>query len=164
MRLLSIDPSIVSIGIAVLIDGEYKESYTFRTNDKQCAEKRLLQIAQHFREIGGKYDCAILELPSTFIRQGRYGLKNVHSLFLLHLSIGVIIGGLSSHPDLKIKFVKVGDWKGKVSKRYTQAYAKDLIGKDLNTHEADAFMMATNWLSREKYNREVAEETQKSQK
>jgi len=162
VRLLSIDPSINHCGVAVLIGGEYQRSYTFKTDEEACIEKRLFSIAQHFREIGGEYDCAIIELPSSFIREGNFGLKNVRSIQMLHLSIGAIIGGLSFYPDLKVEFVKVKDWKGNTPKEQTQVYARGLLGKELNTHESDAFMMAIKWLSKERYVRALKEATLKS--
>jgi Holliday junction resolvasome RuvABC endonuclease subunit len=162
VKLLSIDPSINNIGIAILIGGEYQSSYTFRTEEETCIENRLCQIGKHFREVGEGYDYAIVELPDTFIREGRYGLKNVRPIQLLHLSIGAVIGGLSFYPELKIEFVKVGDWKGRTSKEQTQAYARALTHKELNTHESDAFMMAIRWLSRDRFVRAVKEATLKS--
>jgi Holliday junction resolvasome RuvABC endonuclease subunit len=162
VKLLSVDPSIGDCGIAILEGGEYSQSYTFRTDDKERVEERLKKIAFHFAEIGRGFDQAIIELPDSFVREGTFGLKNVRSVQLLHLSIGAIIGGLSFYPELKIEFVKVGDWKGRTPKEQTQAYARGLTGKELNTHEADAFMMGVRWLSDLRFKRAIREATLKS--
>ena len=58
--------------------------------------------------------------------------------------MGTIIGALSDR--YKVVLVKVSDWKGKGKKIDTQLIAKDVTGKKLNTHEADALVMALNWL------------------
>lgn len=159
MRLLSIDPSIGNCGIAIINGGEYQQSYTFRTDEEERVEERLKKISKHFAEVGSGYDQAIIELPDTFIREGRFGLKNVRSIQLLHLSIGAIIGGLSFYPDLKIEFVRVKDWKGNAPKEQAQVYARGLTGKELNTHEADAFMMGLRWLSDLRFKRAIREAT-----
>jgi len=163
MRLLSIDPSIVHCGVAVIEGGKYISSYTYKSDPEKSVEDRLIDLARHFYQVvkSEKYDTAVIELPSAFIRKGVYGSKNVRSINLLHLSIGAIAGGLSFCPDLKIEFVKVQDWKGQGSKDETQDYARLMIGKDLNTHEADAFVMGIKWLSIERFSRAVKDATRK---
>lgn len=162
MKLLAIDPSVNHCGIAIIDGGEYQHSYTFRSDTKKTIEQRLKDLAYHFADIGRRFDQAIIELPSSFIREGIYGLKNIRDVQVLHIAIGAIIGGLSIYPDLKIEFVKVEEWKGKTSKEQTQFYAKSLTGKDLNTHEADAYVMGIKWLSQLRFKRAVKEATLKS--
>lgn len=143
MKLLSIDPSISEIGICELKDGEYVNSYTFKTLSEDALEDRLDKIALHFREIKDGFDYVLIEQPDVFMRVGSFSVLNVKSIQMLMMAIGVIYGSLVIKH--KVVFVTVKDWKGNSGKKVIQMIASRKSGRKLNTHEADAFMMAMNW-------------------
>lgn len=145
MRLLSVDPSITTIGVAKFLDGECCGSLTVRTKPTQTIPERLKIIGDHFSSIADKFDEAIIEYPDSFVRYGTYGVNNFSSLQLLHVAIGTIFAALASNPKLHVDFVKVSEWKGRSKKEETQYLVKVLIGKEVNTHEADAIIMGLRW-------------------
>lgn len=146
MRLLSVDPSIVNIGVAILENGKPLSSYTLRTDDKCTIEHRLRVISDHFKGINGDFDCAIVEMPDPFIRYGsRGGASNLYPLQLLHLAIGAIVGALVQNHNIIVHLVPVSEWKGNTKKANTQYIIKAITGKILNTHEADAVHMGIKW-------------------
>lgn len=146
MRLLSIDPSIVNIGIAILIDGHYDSSHTFHTKSSQPFSDRLQAIQGHILSVlQDPPDIALIEYPDAFVRFGRRAILNIPSLQMLHVTIGLIFGSISLQSKCQIHFVKVSEWKGREPKESTQAIAKYLAKKDLNTHESDALVMGMRW-------------------
>ena len=147
MRVLSVDPSITRIGIAFIEDGQYVESHTFKTQETDRIEDRLLAITQHFHALleQADFSVALIELPGTFVREGMFGPQNIGSLALLHMSIGTIVGSMSVW-KLRVEFCKVAEWKGSDKKIVTQHQVRTLTGKKLNTHEADATMMGMRWM------------------
>lgn len=150
MRLLSVDPSIVAIGVAELEDGKPVSAYTLRTDDSTPVEHRLRVIAEHFAALKGPFDAAIVEMPDKFVRLGARGITNFGSIQLLHLAIGTIVGVLVQKHNVIVHLVRVSEWKGKGQKWQTQLVAKQITGKKLNTHEADAVMMGINWTERKR--------------
>jgi Holliday junction resolvasome RuvABC endonuclease subunit len=142
-RLLSIDPSIGTIGVAILEGRKYVQSYTIRTKDSEPMVERLRQISFLFSKIDDEFDTVIIEYPDAFMREGEYGIKNVRAVMTLMMSVGAIIGALNDRYDVKL--VSVDEWKGKEAKKFTQYAAKQECGKKLNNHEADAFMMGVRW-------------------
>ena len=149
MRILSVDPSIVDIGVARIEDGQYLSSFTLRTDNTDDLETRLCEIAQAFESYQG-FDVVVIELPEArvYTRSGLSGRKNMRSLQLLHLAIGAIVGGLAAK-SAQINFFPVQEWKGTEDKRITQHNARMLTGRKLNTHEADATMMGLRWYKRQ---------------
>lgn len=145
MRLLSIDPSITTIGVAKFLDGDCCGYLTIRTKPTQILTERLKYIGGHFADIADQFDYAVIEYPDNFVRYGNYGVNNFSSLQLLHVAIGIIFQALQSNPKIIIEFVKVSEWKGKTKKEETQMLVKTLIGKEVNSHEADAIIMGMRW-------------------
>jgi Holliday junction resolvasome RuvABC endonuclease subunit len=150
LKILSVDPSVAAIGVAEVTGGVYVNSYTVKTDAKDKLEDRLEVISGHFRGLTGEYDCVLIEQPGAFMRLGDYGITNVKSVQLLMLAIGVIYGTLAGR--YKVEFVRVKDWKGRAGKKVTQMMAARLAGRKLNTHEADALIMALNWERYIKFN------------
>ena len=144
MKILSIDPSITTMGVAILEDRKVLKAYTFKTNPKDELEDRVKQIAEHFNSLQGlAVDVVLIEMPGTFMRRGEYAMKNVKSIQMLMLAIGVIAGTLSQYFD--VQFVSVKEWKGSTKKEVTKMIAESLTDALHNEHERDAYMMAVNW-------------------
>ena len=152
MLLVSVDGSLNDCGVAVIEDGKYQSSYTFKTEKKADLEQKIQQIADHFSDLGG-FDVAVVELPNAFVRKGgksRVANLNFPSLQALHLAIGAIVAGLR-FAGIETYFISVREWKGSSSKKLTQQIVQSMIGKKLNTHEADAFLMGMQWLTKSRY-------------
>ena len=124
MKILSVDPSIVNIGVAILDDRKLLKSYTFRTNAEDELAVRVKQISDHFSGYTDYFDIALIEYPGTFMRKGQYAIKNVKSVQLLMLSIGVIAGVMSQR--CPVDMVGVNDWKGRSGKSQTKLIVKSL--------------------------------------
>lgn len=151
MRILSVDPSLVNIGVARIEDGQFLSSFTLRTKPDEALEDRLCEIAQAF-ESYRNYDIVVIELPvaQVYSRSGTRGQKNMRSMQMLHLAIGAIVGGLTRTPrTTKVVFFPVNEWKGKEDKRVTQHEARMVTGKKMNSHEADATIMGLRWYKRQ---------------
>lgn len=144
MLLLSIDPSITAIGVAILNGIAYQDSYTLRTKPTDSTEDRLRIIQDHFKQLKieySRFDCIVIEYPDSFVRQGAVGVKNFKALQLLHVAIGTIFGTLVGEYGGIVHFVKPSQWKGWKHKTQTQQLAKYYTPKKLNSHEADATIM-----------------------
>ncbi len=157
-KILSIDPSIASIGIAVLEGMKYVTSYTLLTDTKKSLLHRISQIREHFTMINDDYDFVLIEKPeSDFMRTvSKYDstVVNVKAMQTLMLAIGVIVGTLQARYEDRVHFVMVSEWKGKVSKKMTKLMAQQESGRRLNDHEADAFIMGQNWI---RFGRQIAQ-------
>ena len=171
MKILSIDPSIENIGVAILDGNKLIESYTLHTNPLKPLSDRIKKITQHFRELAlsTEFNTVLIEYPDSFVRGGEYSkftgtsyLKNVKSIQLLMLSIGVIASAMIEYCE--INFVSVKDWKGSTDKKITQFVAQQECGKELNTHEADAFIMAIQWNRSVKFKHMIREQTKNEKK
>ena len=150
MRLLSIDPSIDNVGVALILDGSLEDTYTFRTDAKKTNEERLQDIARHFSEHGKGFDTAVIEYPDWYKTWGGGGIKNMKSLTLLHIAIGAIVGGLSTN-DIRVEFCLVSEWKGNTKKETTQRIVELEYGKRYNTHQSDAILMGMRWLQKARF-------------
>jgi Holliday junction resolvasome RuvABC endonuclease subunit len=150
LKLLSIDPSIVAVGVASLENGKPLEAYTLRTDNKSPVEHRLRILTDHFTAINKNFDNAIVEMPDKFVRYGRVSMVNFASLQLLHLAIGAIVGALVQNHNIIVNLVRVADWKGNSQKWTTQDTVKLITGMKLNTHEADALLMGIRWTEQKK--------------
>jgi len=155
MQIMSIDPSITTIGIARLDGRRLVSSNTFRTDPKDTLIDRLREISVYFRAMKYKGDLVLIELPDSFMRMGDYSVRNARSIQLLMLAIGVITASLIDRN--KIEFVGVREWKGQADKRVTQMIAEQECGKKLNNHEADAYVMALRWKTVLKFKKLVRE-------
>lgn len=166
MKILSIDPSVGNIGVAIVHERWYEHSYTFKTNEKKDLPLRLTEISEHFSKylIENTYgiDQVIVEQPGKFMREGKRGLKNVLPIQILMMSIGAIVGILGQ--GFPVEFVRVEDWKGKKGKKIIQQWAYSECEKHLNTHEAEAFIMALQWRSKVRYTNAVRKARGKSRK
>lgn len=152
MRVLSVDPSVGNIGVAVVNERYYESSYTFRTNPKAEMPVRLAEITEHFSKYlveDHEIDQVIVEQPGTFMRKGKKGFLNVGPIQILQMAIGAIVGILAQ--GFPVEFVRVEDWKGNKNKRTVQTWAFSECGVRLNDHEADAFIMALQWRSRVRF-------------
>lgn len=143
MRILSIDPSICRIGIAVTKDGTYIESRTFNIEGGDDIIKRLSEITVRIAGIDGDYDVVLIEMPGQQMRMGDYAIKNVRSIQLLMMAIGAIAATLLWR--YKVEFVPVQAWKKTKGKTPTKMIAYSRAGRALNEHESDALVMALNW-------------------
>jgi len=143
MKILSIDPSIQHVGVAIIKNKKYMDSYTIHTKASEKLEDRLKRISDHFAGLEEQFDIVLIEEADAFMRIGDYSIKNVRPVQLLMMATGVIIGSLINR--YRIELVPVKDWKGKTQKKWTQIIVQHQVGKKLNDHESDAFLMATNW-------------------
>jgi len=149
VRVLSVDPSIGNIGVALVNERYYEWSYTFRTSPKVEMPIRLAEITEHFSKyLVEDHDIGqvIVEQPGTFMRKGKKGLLNVGPIQMLEMSMGAIVGILAQ--GFPVEFVRVDDWKGNKPKRTIQTWAFSECGVHLNDHEAEAFIMALQWRSK----------------
>ena len=154
MRILSIDGSINDIGIALIEDGKYIDSYTYHSTATDTKEVKLSKIAIHFRNYDYEYDIAITELPDSFVRFGKFGIKNFKSLQSLHMAIGSIVGAISLC-EKPVIFITPREWKKRGSKIMTQLVVKQITGKSFNTHESDAILMGIVFMKYYKYKYEA---------
>jgi len=146
MKVLSIDPSIENVGIVFIDNSVYRDSHTFHPKEKTDIVKRLEEIKEHIESIDEDFDVVLVEMPDAFMRQGRYGIKNVVPIQTLMMAIGAIVASLV--PRHEVRFVKVSEWKFDKGKKMTQYFAKKHSGKVLNTHESDALEMAMKWIEK----------------
>lgn len=152
MKILSIDPSSVHVGIAKLENKKLIESATYQVKSVDVIE-RMKELARYFQSFDEFYDIVLVEQPDTFVRQGLRGLLNVLPIQMLMMSIGVIVGTIGQ--KYPVEFVRVSDWKGNSGKNVTQMMVFRLTGKKLNTHESDAYMMAVEWLNHVRFKNSV---------
>lgn len=143
MKILSVDPSISTIGVARISNRCLEEAYTFRTSTADSIVKRLAAISAHFRDVMDDYQAVLIEEPGAFMRIGSYAIKNVASVQMLEMAIGAIVGALADR--YPVHLVKVHEWKTYKGKTITKVIAERECGKRLNEHEADAFIMGLNW-------------------
>ena len=143
MRILSIDPSIVNVGVAFILDGKYESSHTFRTKPTESRESRLSNIQDHFRSLKAhQVDAILIEYPDSFIRYGNTAATNLVSLQMLHVAIGAIFAAMrETFPAATLRFVTVREWKGKKGKQEARDLARHYAGEKLNEHESDALVM-----------------------
>lgn len=143
MRILAIDPSIVSLGWAVIDGGEYVASGSRRSRRKgdpdrvhEMASFCAALIEEHRPEVVG------IERPRFFRRAYRgklVGRMNWESIQKLNWVVGAILDRAMASPVGKIILVRIDQWNPKHSKEATANKVWYVTGKKLKAGDvADA--------------------------
>jgi Holliday junction resolvasome RuvABC endonuclease subunit len=152
--LLSVDPSIVSLGWSLWINGEHVKHGAVRHKDNTQDMTRLLHICSQLEDVVRPYSAlyrvtVIIDTPGAYSykRSTRNGKSlNTGSLMKLTKVIGAIIGRLSLYA-YHIEEIPVADWKG----NQTKATA-GMIGKVYGTTQsdiADSISLALWWFGQQ---------------
>lgn len=163
MYLLSIDPSINSLGWAIfnLENGELEASGVVHNYipQSQEIEKRIRGIICNLTVAIWRWlkrvRIVIIEKPHMWGAYKSVASAHSGSLLVLHILVGALFWWAS---DNKCKLIRVSEWKGQLPKDVTKArmekkYAKVFKGDD----EADAVGLGSWYLERQtKKERKVA--------
>ena len=153
--LLSIDPSIVNCGYAVLDGLKVITSGVIKPDPKKHMALRLLELQTEINMIMGHKDYrishAVVEVKSSFsykrstsTRSGK-GM-NQAALHINSYAIGAILATIANW-GIVPEMIEATAWKGGRSKKLDQIIAKQYLGGRIaTTDEADSVVLGTYWL------------------
>ena len=145
MRLLAIDPSINSTGLAYFQDRKLDGSETVNI-PKERLDIRLATLANEVKRRCQLFDpnVALIELADRWTRVG----KNVEALQMLAMATSAIFTAITFHSQALIYFVPVTDWKGKRKSTEIRREMELLFNVNFpSEHCSDAAGMAHWWMS-----------------
>lgn len=165
MRLLSLDPSLNSVGYAYFEGKELKKFGTLKSKGSTLPEKlgSLVTGIPSPPWTGKFLDVAVIELaPSfTYNRSAKYGKSmNQGAMNKMFMATGALVAYLNA-VGVQVELIEVHTWKGRGSKETTLSAVKLLYGVEANDHTCDAIMMAHFFLSKQGIHRRIHGETER---
>lgn len=143
MNILSIDPSVNNVGVAMLQLDEFKQIVKVRETTIQPVGNTLIAKAENLYKKIDKWlpdmvNFVVIEYPQFMM--GQRGLISAQKGYTLDLAF--ICGYLASMLDSKAFLYTPMQWKGTKSKQATQAQYKRVLDYDyINEHSCDAAML-----------------------